>query len=273
VPELPDLEVIAGVLRRCLIGAEIADAQVKRPIVVRDLTGQGFAEGLAEQAITSVSRRGKFLLLELTSGAWLVINPMLGGRLRLRNAGDRVIGKPFAVLRFADGRSLSYYDSVKMGKLYLTPSLAWVPGFSSQGPEALDPEWTLEAFSERLRKRRGEIKGVLTNQAFVAGIGNAYADEILFHAGVYPFRKSPSLTPDEVARVYEAMNVVLREAMQVLAERVGEDIHVELRDFLKVHGHGGEPCPRCGTPISEIRARRRLTNFCRTCQPGLMVCR
>jgi len=271
VPELPDLEVIAAVLRRRIAGIAITAVDVRRPIVVRNLTGCGFTDGLVGQAIVSVSRRGKFLLLELSSDGWLVINPMLHGKLRLRQAGERVTGKPFVVLGFADGQTLCYYDSVTMGKVYLTPSLDWVPRFAEQGPEALDPALTLEAFSERLRKRRGEIKGVLTNQAFMAGIGNAYVDEILFHAGVYPFRKSPSLTPDEVQRVYEAMNAVLREAMPVLQERIGEDIHIKLRDFLKVHGHGGEPCPRCGTPISEIRARRRLTNFCRTCQPGLMV--
>lgn len=271
MPELPDLEVIGAVLRRRIAGIAITTVDVRRPIVVRDLRGCGFTDGLVGHAVISVSRRGKFLLFELSSDGWLVINPMLDGKLHLRRSGERVTGKPFVVLGFTDGQTLSYYDSVKMGKVYLTPSLDLVPSFLQQGPEALDPALTLDVFSERLRKRRGEIKGVLTNQAFVAGIGNAYVDEILFHAGVYPFRKSPSLTPDEVERVYDAMNTVLREAMPVLQERIGEDIHIKLRDFLKIHGHGGEPCPRCGSPISEIRARRRLTNFCRTCQPGLMV--
>jgi len=158
-----------------------------------------------------------------------------------------------------------------MGKVYLTPDENLVPRFAGQGPEALDPEFTMEVFRERLRTRRGEIKGLLTNQAVLAGIGNAYADEILFEARLYPFRKRPSLSPEEVESLYQAMRKVLSEATVVLRERIGDDIDIKIRDFLSVHGKGGSPCPRCGTPISEIKARNRLTNFCRNCQPGRMI--
>ena len=112
---------------------------------------------------------------------------------------------------------------------------------------------------------------MLANQAILAGIGNAYADEILFKARLYPFRKRPSLSGEEVESLYQAMRRVLLEAILVLRERVGDDIDVKIRDFLSVHGKGGSPCPRCGTPISEIKARNRLTNFCRNCQPGRMI--
>jgi formamidopyrimidine-DNA glycosylase len=128
-----------------------------------------------------------------------------------------------------------------------------------------------EEFAARLRRHPGEIKGILTDQSFVAGIGNAYADEILFCARVYPFRKRPSLDADEVRRIYECMHTVLEGAIRILRERVGADIHEEIRDFMQVHGRGGQPCPRCGSPISEIKARQRLTNFCRTCQPGTLI--
>ena len=134
------------------------------------------------------------------------------------------------------------------------------------GPEPF--ELTLEAFRDRLRPHRGEIKGVLTRGKAVAGIGNAYADEICFAAGLHPVRKRTSLTDEETARLYEAMQSVLREAIVILRERVGTDIHREVRDFLAVHGKGGTPCPACGDTISEIKAHKRLTNFCRTCQPG-----
>lgn len=153
----------------------------------------------------------------------------------------------------------------------MTDDLAKVPGFAELGPEALDPDLTLNLFRERLRKYRGEIKGVLTRQSFVAGIGNTYADEICWQARVYPFRKRPKLSDEDILHLYEAMHEVLNEAIATLRERVGADIHVEIRDFLKVHGRGGQPCPRCGTTISEIRARRRLTNFCRQCQPGSLI--
>ena len=151
------------------------------------------------------------------------------------------------------------------------PDRAAVPGLATQGPDALDPVLTAEAFAQRLRPYRGEIKGVLTNQSFVAGIGNAYADEILWQARIYPFRRRPSLSAQEVSTLYTAMRDVLTGAIETLRARVGEAIDVEIRDFLAVHGQTNEPCPRCGTAISEVTRARRSTNFCRTCQPGLMV--
>jgi formamidopyrimidine-DNA glycosylase len=112
---------------------------------------------------------------------------------------------------------------------------------------------------------------VLTDPSFVAGIGNAYADEILWRARVYPFRRRPSLRDDEVARLHAAMQVVLGEAIVTLRTRAEEVMGGEVRDFLAVHGKAGQPCPRCGSPVSEVTRERRSTHFCRTCQPGLMV--
>jgi formamidopyrimidine-DNA glycosylase len=152
----------------------------------------------------------------------------------------------------------------------LTDDLAQIPGLLEQGPEADDPALSLALFTERLRRHPGEIKWLLTNQRFLAGIGNAYADEICWRAGIYPFRRRPSLSEPEIAALYEATRTVLSEAVQTLRERMSRT-DLEIRDFLSVHGKPGEPCPRCGTTISEVRRQRRATHFCRTCQPGLMV--
>jgi len=194
---------------------------------------------------------------------------MLSGRLYFCPSTERRLAKTFVIWHLQDGIDLRYVDQKQMGKIYLTSDLSSVPGFAMQGPEAL--EVTFETFKERLRRHRGEIKGVLINQAFAAGIGNAYADEILFRAGVYPFKRRPRLTREEIGRLYEAMRAVLEESIAAIRERMGDQIHLKFRDFLAVHGKGGSPCPRCGTPISEVRARGRLTNFCRSCQPGIMI--
>jgi len=271
MPELPDLEVIKEFLQDHIVGQGIAEVEVVRPIVVRNLAGGDFATRLAGQRIEQVSRRGKFLILILDSDDCLVINPMLAGRLYYVSRGERRLRKTFVILHLADGMDLRYADAKTMGKVYLTDDLAKVPGFAELGPEALDPSLTLDIFRERLRQYRGEIKGILTRQSFVAGIGNAYADEICWQAGVYPFRKRPKLSDEEIGCLYEAMHEVLNGAIATLRERVGADIHVEIRDFLKVHGRGGQPCPRCGTTISEIKARQQLTNFCRQCQPGTLI--
>jgi formamidopyrimidine-DNA glycosylase len=271
MPELPDLEVIKEFLQDHIVGQEIAEVEVVRPIVVRNLAGGDFATRLTGQRIERVHRRGKFLILALDSGDYLVINPMLARRLHLSGTRERRLRKTFVILHLTNGMELRYSDAKTMGKVYLTDDLAEVPGLAELGPEALDPDLTLDLFRERLRKYWGEIKGVLTRQSFVAGIGNAYADEICWRAGVYPFRKCPRLSDQDIARLYQAMREVLNEAVAILRERVGTDIHIELRDFLKVHGRGGQPCPRCGTTISEIKARGRLTNFCRQCQPGSLI--
>ncbi|HNR96728.1 MAG TPA: DNA-formamidopyrimidine glycosylase family protein [Anaerolineae bacterium] len=270
MPELPDLEVISDYLRREVVGAEVQQVAVLKPIVLRNLYGGAPQQG-AGSPVTAVERRGKFLLLPLASGAFWVVNPMLAGYLRYHATNERVPGQPFLRLVLSNGHTLAYYDRVLMGKVYLTPRLDLVPGFAELGPEALDPGLTLPAFAGRLSHYHGEIKGILTNQQFVAGIGNAYADEILFCAGLYPFRKRKTLSPAEVSRLYDCMHSVLTAAIATLREKMGPNIHEERRDFLAVHGKGGSPCPRCGATISELRARQRITSFCRTCQPGTLI--
>ena len=271
MPELPDLEVIREFLDSHLSGVAVSTVEVRRPLVVRNLLGGDVAVHLLSRRFSNIARRGKFLLLPLDNGVTLVINPMLAGRLRY--------GKPLAshrkrdvlVLGLAGGHELRYHDAKDMGKVYLATNLDQVPTFAELGPDALDPDLTLEVFGQRLRRHHGEIKGILTNQTFVAGIGNAYADEICWRAGLYPFLRRPSLSDSEQENLYRAMRDELSEAIATLREQVGSDIHVEVRSFLAVHGKAGQPCPRCKNAISKVTRSRRTTNFCRTCQPGLMT--
>ena len=166
---------------------------------------------------------------------------------------------------------LRYLDERQMGMVwYMTPDqLHTVPRLLEQGPDVM--EITLEEVKARLKPFRGEIKGVLTRGALVGGIGNAYSDEILFAAGVSPFRKVGALSDVELARLHGAMGDVVREATEVLRERMGETLHVKVRDFLKVHNKGGKPCPVCGRAISQLTANGRITSYCRGCQPGMLV--
>lgn len=273
MPELPDLEIIREVLAPRLAGQTITAVEVVRPTVVRDLTGQGFTETLTGQTFADVQRRGKVLLFDLQSDLTLAINCKLAGRLQYALPKERRLSKTHVVLDLANGYQLRYSDQRTMGQVYLTTDLAAIPGWTEVGPEPFD--LTLANFKERLRPHRGEIKGILTRGRAVAGIGNAYADEICFTARIHPYRQRTTLTADETDRLYKATQSVLRDAIATLRERVGTEIHgksfalpYEVRDFLAVHNRGGEPCPACGSPISEVKAGGRLTNFCRTCQPG-----
>lgn len=274
MPELPELEVVRDVLARRVVNKRIDSVEVLPPggaIVVRDLTHAGFAETLTHATIQSITRRGKFLLftLEHNEGFFLVINPKLSGRLQLSVSGEKHLPKTHIVLKLPSGDELRYVDQKVMGQVYLVRDLAQLRDFAGMGPEALEISHT--EFVERLKKFRGEIKGILRRGDFVAGIGNAYADEILWAACLHPYRKRTQLTNDEVNRLYEAMQTTLREATEKVRAEMGEQIHLKPRDFLSVHMKTGEPCPRCGTPISLVGANQRITNFCRTCQPGGLI--
>lgn len=272
MPEIPDLEIVTQVVRRHILGARIEQVRELRPLAVRTLAaGESPNSFLEGQVVEAVERRGKFLFLRLSGERWVAINPMLAGRMRFCAPAGRPLVRDYLALRFSTGEELRYHDLEGMGKVYLTRELAQVPGLAEQGPDALDPALTEEAFRERLRPFRGEIKGVLTRGHAVSGIGNAYSDEILFAAGIYPFRKRTSLSTAELSALYSAMRRVLTEAIAVVRVRVGENIQDEVRDFLQVHNKKGQPCPRCGQAISEVKVAQRATDFCRRCQPGTLV--
>ena len=154
--------------------------------------------------------------------------------------------------------------------MYLLPAgvAREIPGGGPDdfGPEADDPDLTLDVWRERIRRHPGELKNLLKNQAFVAGIGNAYSDEILHAARLLPLRKRSTLAPDEVDELYGAMREVLADAVVVLRERVPPTFEKQVRDFLAVHDKGGTPCPRCGTRITEIEPGGFITSYCRGCQ-------
>ena len=179
-------------------------------------------------------RRGKFLVftLEQDDGPlWLVINPKLTGRLQLSAPRDKKAGPVHAVQRLSGGWDLRYVDQKKMGQVFVTrppPEQLPIADFAGLGPDAL--EISREAFKARLKPLRGEIKVVLTRGDFVAGIGNAHADEILWTAKLHPYRKKTSLTPGEVDRLYDGMRACLLEATEKVRAEMGEEIHLRPLD-------------------------------------------
>jgi formamidopyrimidine-DNA glycosylase len=271
VPELPDLTIVAEELQARATGREVLDAAAPTPILVRATPAQ--LAVLAGTAISSARRRGKFLLLSFTRQGEvervLAANPMLAGRFWLLDDGkSKVRARTGLRLRFTDGGELRYVDREMLGKLYLVPpdGLDAIPGWPEMGPDADDPELTLDRFRERIRRHPGELKSLLRNSRFVAGIGNAYSDEILWEAKLAPLRKRSTLRPEEIDRLYAAMRAVLAEATERLRTLVPPDIQLQHREFLKVHLRGGEPCPRCGRTLRQIGGDE-ATTFCRTCQP------
>jgi formamidopyrimidine-DNA glycosylase len=244
------------------------------------------------QRLTAVRRQGKFILFELDRDA-VAVNAMLTGRFQLAAPRTKSPPRTALILGFGaresapddaapwtrhaswmpaspDEIEVRYRDPSQMGKVYLLPSDVGrhVPGLGApdQGPDADAPELTLEVWRERIRKHPGELKPLLRNQSFVAGIGNAYSDEILHAARLSPFRKRASLAPEEIDELYRAMRSVLTRSIETLRERVPPTFETQVRDFLAVHRRRGQACPRCGTRISEVSSRSEATSWCRGCQ-------
>jgi formamidopyrimidine-DNA glycosylase len=290
VPELPDLAVVAEAFHAALAGRPVLRASAPAPLAVRGTPAELAA--LVGQRVAAVRRRGKFILIELDRDA-VAVNAMLTGRFQLAAPGTKSPPRTAMVLAFGPRKSLPadaatwtrqaswlpastdeieirYRDPSQMGKVYLLPAgvSRHVPGLGTpeQGPDADDPELTLEAWRERIRKHPGELKPLLRNQGFVAGIGNAYSDEILHAARLSPFRKRASLAPEEVDELYRATRSVLASAIETLRKLVPPTFETQVRDFLAIHRRGGEACPRCGTRISEVSSRSEATSWCRGCQ-------
>jgi formamidopyrimidine-DNA glycosylase len=272
VPELPDLTIVAEELERRVTGRTVLEAVAPTPILVR-ATPEELA-ALRGTTLGSARRRGKFLLMPFERDAVtervLAANPMLAGRFWLTPTKATVRARTGLRLRLDDRTDLRYVDREMLGKLYLAApdALDRIPGWAEMGPDADDTTLTLEAFRQRIRRHPGELKPLLRNSRFVAGIGNAYSDEILWEARLAPFRRRASLSPEDVDRLYAAMRSVLAGAIVRLRELVPPDIETQHREFLKVHLRGGQPCPRCGRPLRQIGGRE-ATTFCRSCQPPM----
>ena len=271
MPEAPDLEVIKDYLNQHVQGRTVSGARVLRPTVLRPLAGD-FATDIPGRALGTFAREGKFLLNQLSGDRWLVVNPMLTGAIQHCQPKVRLWKRTSFVLELDDEWELRYLDDRQMGMVYYAngEQLEDITRLENQGVDVL-ANMSFEEFKSGLKKFRGEVKGVLTRGSLISGIGNAYSDEILFAAGISPFRKVGTLKEDELSRLHEQSRVVVEDAIAVLRERMGDNIHVKIRDFLKVHGKGGEPCPTCGGNISQLNANQRLTNFCRRCQPGMLI--
>ena len=227
---------------------------------------------LEGEAIAGLWRRGKFLVFDV-GVKHLVINPMLGGRLQWAPAaspaagkGSKAVGSVLFSLELVGGDALRLTDFARMARVYLVEGDEFdsVPGWAELGPEA--NQVSAEDFASRIRRHPGELKNLLRNQAFIAGIGNAYSDEILWEAQMLPLRKRSTLRPEDVEALHAATRKVLADATAAIRAQPGYESHRQDRSYMKVHMHGGEDCPRCGHRIAELTARGEITDYCRGCQ-------
>jgi formamidopyrimidine-DNA glycosylase len=264
MPELPDLLYVMGVLRPALIGRTVGAERLGAPVVLRSAV-KGDLSLLVGRTLDDLLRRGHFLVFRF-GDLDLAVNPMLAGRFKLAEPTSRMEAAAAFVLTFPPGPDLRYLDDKKMGKAYLLPAGAWkgVPGMEGGGIDVLSPDFTLERFRERLRGRRDQVRAFVMDKRALDSLGNAYADEVLFEAGIHPKTWCRALGPDDAARLHAAIVTVMRAAAEEVQRRQ-EPIEVKVRDFLQVRRR--TICPRCGAKVRKAGVRGMDSYFCPRCQP------
>jgi formamidopyrimidine-DNA glycosylase len=279
MPELPEVETIARELAPRVVGRTITAFRTDWPRAIRHPSPEAFAAGIIGREILDVARRAKWLVLTLADDAALVIQVKMTGQLSVvapEVDADRHVHHTFTL---SDGMELRIRDTRKFGRLglYRRDEAGRVLGaddaaelFAGHGPEPLDPAFTLRAFRGLIRRRKGRLKPLLLDQAFVAGIGNIYADEALWRARLHPLRSAASLRPPDERRLYEAIRSILTEAISRRGSSVDDYTSLEgdgdMQGYLQVYQRTGEPCPRCGRPTRRIVLGARGTHFCSWCQ-------
>ena len=265
MPELPDLLHVLATLRERVRGRHVTAERVAEPIVLRFLV-RGNLSLLLGRRLADISRRAHFLVFRF-EGLDLCVNPMLAGRFRLSDPGEKREASLAFALTFDGDVELRYLDDKKMGKAYLTATDDWkaIPGMQDGGLDILSPQFTAERFVSLLKRRRDQVRVFLLDKTALDSLGNAYADEVLYEAGIHPKTWCRSLNHEEALRLHKAIVDVMREAAAEVARR-GEPIEVKVRDFLKVRLK--EECPRCGSKIRKAGVRGMDAYFCPRCQPA-----
>lgn len=277
VPEWPDLEALKERLEAALAGATCTGARVVRPTVLRMPVAGTLDEALRGRRLMQVRHRGKFLVLAFSEDRAaplpvpsLVVNPMLTGLFELARPGDPL--DPETCILFEFGAvSLRYIDGRQMGKVYWVPEAGLasiVAGWQRLGPEANLEDLDEGQWVRRARRHRHEVRNLLMHQEFVAGIGNAYADEILWRAGFHPKRPTRSLSDDDLRHLYRTIRALMAEALDEVRAGLPANLKAKVRHFFAVRGHAGEPCSRCGTRIVRRSLGYLETDFCPRCQPA-----
>lgn len=270
MPELPDLVHLVKALVPVLPGRTVVRAAVREPIVLRVLVpGASFATALEGRTFSAVERHGPFLRFGLDAGLELVVHHMLTGRMQLAPAAAKPLPHLCFSLDLDDGGSLRYGDEKRMGKVYLVRegSREGIPGWRAQGVDILSPAFTREAFERLIAGRREQVRVFVMDQSAMSAVGNAYADEILFAAGIHPKTPCSRLTEDRRGRLYNAIRSVLAWGIDEV-ERAGRPLEDKVRDHVKVRNRLGEPCPVCGTTIRRVGVLGYDSFFCPQCQPA-----
>ena len=274
MPELPEVETVVRDLRAAgLAGRRIRRVTVLHPAVVAGAAPRTFARRVAGRRIVALRRRAKFIVFELEAGWLLTLHLRMTGQLHLVRRLPPRDRHDHLRLTLDDGRTLIYHDPRRFGRWRLT--MADDALLRRLGPEPLDDTLTAAAFAHRLARHRRQLKPLLLDQTFLAGLGNIYADEALWAARLHPQRLAHTVRPAEARVLWSAIRRLLRSAIRHRGTTLGlgegnfalpHHERGRYRTRLKAYGQAGAPCPRCGTPLRRLIVGQRGTHICPRCQ-------
>ncbi|WAU83688.1 Fpg/Nei family DNA glycosylase [Streptomyces sp. Qhu-G9] len=273
MPELPEVEALRSFLVDHLVGREIVRVL---PVAISVLkTYDPPLTALEGREVTAVHRHGKFLDLETADGPHFVTHLARAGWLhwkdRLPDGPPRPGKGPLAMrvaLETGEGFDLTEAGTQKRLAVYVVRDPGEVPGVARLGPDPLADDFDEVRFAKLLAGERRQLKGALRDQSLIAGVGNAYSDEILHAARMSPFKLASALTEQETRRLYEALRGTLGEAVERSHGLAAGRLKAEKKSGLRVHGRAGEPCPVCGDTIREVSFSDSSLQYCATCQTG-----
>ncbi len=272
MPEMPEVETIARSLRKALIGRQVESVTLSGHALRRPIAAD-FASKLRGRTFVRIHRRGKYLIAELEPRLFLLIHLGMSGRIFVRNNAAGAASHTHAILHFRDGTELHYTDHRRFGLLsaYEVDALRDIPELKCLGRNPLGPGFSATWLGGQLRDSGQEIKLFLLDQKRIAGLGNIYACEVLYHAGVHPGRRCRTLTTQEVAQLARAVRRVLRAAIGHRGTTFSDFMDPggergSHQSYLRVFQREGEPCRRCRSGIRRLRQGNRSSYYCPGCQ-------
>ncbi|MBO1765524.1 Fpg/Nei family DNA glycosylase [Allobranchiibius sp. GilTou38] len=272
MPELPEVQGLTDFLRARVVDLAMTGVEVGSFSVMK--TFDPPPQALQGLLVTGVERHGKFIDID-ADGVHLIFHLARAGWLRWSEQSPATMlrpGKsPIALrVRFSDGAGFDLTEAGTQKRLaaYVVRSPQDVPGIASLGPDPLHESFTRDVFAGILEGRRTQIKGLLRDQSVIAGVGNAYSDEVLHAAKLSPYAVAGSLSEEQVSVLYDALEQILRGAVATASGKPAKDLKDAKRAGMRVHGRTGEACPVCGDVVREVSFADRSMQYCATCQTG-----
>jgi len=273
MPELPEVQTIVRQLRPKAVGKKIGQVKVLDSKAINLRPGD-FVNKVEGKSIKNIKRRAKIIIWELSAGHYLIFHLKLNGRILLVDNSEKPHKETRVVFNFPNKKKVFFDDSRRFAWVHFYDERGFENFLKKQnfGPEPLEKSFTLKVFKERLARRpNSKIKPLLMDQKFIAGVGNIYAQEACFHAGIMPTRTVKSLKDKEIKKLYSSLIKILKEAVR--QQGTSSDVYVDLYgrqgdyiEELKVYGREGESCDQCGAKIKVMKLSGRGTRYCPRCQ-------